>query len=72
MQQARSAGESFFKQTTSTSMVSGSLVECELEEREERGNPCPFLRVMIWACCLWKSMAFSIHPFKVSGTFSME
>ena len=47
MQQARSAGESFLKWMVSTSMTSGSLVERELEEKEERGEPCPFLRVMM-------------------------
>ena len=47
MQRAQSAGESFFKQTESTSMALGSLVEHELGENEERGRPCPFLRAMI-------------------------
>ena len=40
----RSAGESFFKQIISTSMALGSLVDDELEVKEERGRPCPFLR----------------------------
>ena len=69
MQQAWSAGESFFKWMASTSMASGSLMECELEEMEKRGKSCPFLRVMMQACCLWKLMALSIHPLRLSGTF---
>ena len=36
-----------FKQMVSTSMALGSLVECELGEKEERGRPCPFLRAMM-------------------------
>ena len=72
MHWAQSAGESFFKQTVSMSMASGSLEECELGENEERGRPCPFLRAMIQAFCLWKLMAFSIQALRVVGTFSME
>ena len=72
MHQARLAGESFFKRMVLTSMGLGSLVECELEENEERGKPCPFLRAMIRAFCLWKLMAFSIQALRVVGTFSME
>ena len=72
MHQAWSARDSFFKQMVSTSMASGSLVECELEENEERGKPFPFLRAMMHAFCLWKLMAFSIQALRVVGTFSME
>ena len=53
-------------------MASGSWVECELEGNEERGKPFPFLRAMMQAFCLWKSMAFSIQALGVVGTFSME
>ena len=53
-------------------MALESLVECKLEENEERGKPCPFLRAMIRAFCLWKLMAFSIQALRVVGTFSME
>ena len=72
MHQARSAGESFFKRIVSMSMASGSLVEHELEGNEKRGKPFPFLRALMRACCLWKSMAFSIQALRVVGTFSME
>ena len=61
MHQAQSAGDNFLKQIASTSMVSGSLVERELEGNEERGKPFPFLRAMMRAFCLWKSMAFSME-----------
>ena len=54
------------------SMALGSLVECELEGNKERGKPFPFLRAMMRAFCLWKSMAFSIQALRVVGTFSME
>ena len=72
MHQARSVGESFLRWRVSISMALGSLVEHELEENEERGKPCPFLRVMIQAFCLWKLIAFSIQALSVVGTFSME
>ena len=51
MQQAQSARENFFKWTKSTSMASGSLVGQEVEEKEERGKPCPFLRAMMQSFC---------------------
>ena len=72
MHRAQSAGESFFKQRVSISMASGSLAEPELEGNEERGKPFPFVRALMQACCLWKSMAFSIQALRVVGTFSME
>ena len=53
-------------------MALGSLVECRLEENEERGKPCPFLRAIMQAFCLWKLMAFSIQALRVVGTFFME
>ena len=48
---ARLAGESFFKQIISTSMALESLVGNELEVKEERGRPCPFLRARMRAFC---------------------
>ena len=72
MYRARSAGESFLRQTTSTSMALGSLAGCELEVKEERGRPCPFLRARMQAFCRWKSMALFIQALSKSGTFSME
>ena len=60
------------RKIVTTSMASGSLAEHELEENEERGKPCPFLRAMMRAFCMWKSMAFSIQALRVVGTFSME
>ena len=51
MHQARLAGESFFRRIVSISMALGSLVDEELEVKEERGRPCPFLRVRMRAFC---------------------
>ena len=70
MQQAQSAGKSFFKWIVSISMALGFLVECELEEKEERGKLCPLLRVMMHAFCLWKLIALPIQALRVSGVFS--
>ena len=47
MQWAQSAGNSFFKWTVSTLMMLGSLVECELGEKKERSELCPFLRAIM-------------------------
>ena len=69
---AQSAGKSFLRQTASTSMVLGSLAGCGLEEKEERGKPCPFLRARMQAFYLWKSMALFIQALSESGTFSIE
>ena len=44
MQHVCLAGESFFKWTKSISMALGSLVGQKVEEKEERGKPCPLLR----------------------------
>ena len=49
--QARSAGESFLRRIVSTSIALGSLVGVELEVKEERGRPCPFLRARMRAFC---------------------
>ena len=53
-------------------MALGSLVDDELEVKEERGRLCPFLRVRMRAFCQWKSMALPIQALSESGTFSME
>ena len=54
------------------SMALGSLVECELGEKEERDKLCPLLRAKMQAFCLWKLMAFSIQALRVVGTFSIK
>ena len=54
------------------SMASGSLVDGELEVKEESGRPCPFLKARMQAFCQWKSMALPIQVLSISGTFSIE
>ena len=44
----------------STSMASESLVDEELEVKEESSRPCPFLRARMQAFCRWKLMALPI------------